>query len=84
MSSTSIIALLMIVLLAIVKLLIKRGLDVNAQDCDGNTPLHLAAQMNFESTIQFLLGVCNKRITNKENKMPVDLARTPSVKKLLD
>ena len=42
MSSTSIIALLMIVLLAIVELLVERGLDVNAQDCDGNTPLHLA------------------------------------------
>ena len=42
MSSTSIIALLMIVLLAIVELLVARGLDVNAQDCGGNTPLHLA------------------------------------------
>ena len=42
MSSTSIIALLMIVLLAIVELLVERGLDVNAQDCGGNTPLHLA------------------------------------------
>ena len=42
MSSTSIIALLMVVLLAIVELLVERGLDVNAQNCDGNTPLHLA------------------------------------------
>jgi ankyrin repeat protein len=42
MSSTSIIALLMVALLAIVELLVERGLDVNAQNCDGNTPLHLA------------------------------------------
>ena len=42
MSSTSIIALLMIVLLALVKLLIKRGLDVNAQDFYGNTPFKMA------------------------------------------
>ena len=28
--------------MAIVELLVERGLGVNAQDCDGNTPLHLA------------------------------------------
>ena len=43
MSSTSIIALLIIVLLAIVKLLIiKRGFNVNAQDFYGNTLFQMA------------------------------------------
>ncbi|SVC43501.1 uncharacterized protein METZ01_LOCUS296355, partial [marine metagenome] len=36
--------------LAIVELLVKRGLDVNAQDCDGNTPLHLAL-MPFQKDV---------------------------------
>ncbi len=36
--------------LAIVELFVKRGLDVNAQDCDGNTPLHLAL-MPFQKDV---------------------------------
>lgn len=41
--------------LAIVELLVKRGLDVNAQDCDGNTPLHLALMPFQKDVVKHLM-----------------------------
>lgn len=66
-----------------VKKLAEHGADVDAQDAEGNTPLHLAAQMGFESVVQFLLSLCNKRIANKNAKLPLDFACNSLIQKLL-
>ena len=41
--------------MAIVELLVERGLDVNAQDCDGNTPLHLAMSPFQREVAKYLI-----------------------------
>ena len=65
------------------KTLAEHGADINAQDTDGNTALHLAAQMGFENAVQFLLSVCNKRIANKEGKLPLNMAQSSLIRNLL-
>ena len=65
------------------KTLAEHGADINAQDTDGNTALHLAAQMGFENAVQFLLSVCNKRIVNKEGKLPLNMAQSSLIRNLL-
>ena len=71
MSSTSIIALLIIVLLAIVKLLIKRGFNVNALDFYGNTPFQLAMPAFQRKMAKYLFdSVANQGIKKLKGNQP--------------
>lgn len=56
-------------------------LDVNAKDRDGNTPLHLAAQLGRLSFVKDLIERpnINDAITNYRGQIPLDLARTPEI-----
>ena len=54
---------------------------VNTQDREGNTPLHLAAQLGRGSVVKQLLQLpgANDAISNHQGRAPIDLARTPEI-----
>jgi ankyrin repeat protein len=55
--------------------------DINARDRDGNTPLHLAAQLGRDSIVRQLLEQPNidDSIANYRGQTALDLARTPEI-----
>lgn len=57
------------------------GLDINARDREGNTPLHLAAQLGRVSLVRDLLNrpEVNDAIVNYRGQTPLDAARTPEI-----
>ena len=56
-------------------------LDINARDRDGNTPLHLAAQLGRGPLVRELLNqpAVNDAIVNYRGQTALDLARTPEI-----
>ena len=56
-------------------------IDINAQDKDGNTPLHLAAKLGRVNVVQALLGhpSTDTTVLNYQARSPLDLARSPEV-----
>jgi len=54
--------------------IIERGANVNAQDQNGNTPLHLACVRHDAAMIDYLLAHgANRNITNNAGRTPVNL-----------
>lgn len=56
-------------------------IDINAKDRDGNTPLHLAAQLGRLSIVRDLLDrpKINDAVVNYNGQTPLDLARSPEI-----
>lgn len=59
--------------------------DVNAQDMDGNTPLHLAAGASRYNVVKYLLSLpdINDTVVNAENQQPVELARDANIAQMM-
>ncbi|RPA79341.1 hypothetical protein BJ508DRAFT_142328 [Ascobolus immersus RN42] len=57
-------------------------LDINTRDgAAGNTPLHLAAHLGRTEMVTILLAqpAINDTLPNYQNRLPLDLARTPAI-----
>lgn len=56
-------------------------IDINARDRDGNTPLHLAAQLGRGPIVRQLLDRpdINDSLVNYRGQTPLDVARTPEI-----
>ena len=56
-------------------------INVNAQDKDGNTPLHLAAKLGRVTVVHALLAhqFTDTTILNYQARSPLDLARSPEI-----
>ncbi|CAH2350965.1 oxysterol-binding protein homolog 1 [[Candida] railenensis] len=63
----------------------KFNIDLNSQDADGNTPLHLAAAASRGDVVKYLLALpnINDTIVNKSKQQPVELCRDPNIAQLM-
>lgn len=63
----------------------KFDLDINCQDIDGNTPLHLAAASSRLDVVKYLLSLpdINDTIVNLKKKQPVEVAKDVNVAQLM-
>jgi hypothetical protein len=57
------------------------NIDINARDREGNTPLHLAAQLGRDVIVRELLSrpEIDDSIVNYRGQTPLDVARTPDI-----
>ena len=72
-------------ILAVAKSTPGAAIDINAQDRDGNTPLHVASMLGRATTVQLLLEQpeVNDSLLNYQGRSALDLARTPEVSQQL-
>ncbi|EGV62398.1 hypothetical protein CANTEDRAFT_126281 [Yamadazyma tenuis ATCC 10573] len=59
--------------------------DINSQDQDGNTPLHLAAMTSRGEVVKYLLSLpnINDTTTNLDKKQPVELCKDLTIVQLM-
>lgn len=65
---------------------LNNGIDINQQESnlDGNTPLHHAVINNNQDIVELLLSKgADKFATNKHGEIPIELAKTETIKAML-
>ncbi len=66
-----------------IPLLVLRGFEINAQDAWGRTPLHIAAENNWDRVVAVLLQEgANPEIRDHQDSRPLELAREGSASHL--
>lgn len=71
--------------LAVIKMLLAKGFDVNIQNADGQTPLHYAAMENRQSVFKFLVQQgADHKIADISGMTVRDIAATQQYDDLLD
>lgn len=66
--------------------MIGKGADVRVQDRHGHTPLHVAVLSHQEATVRSLVEfslVSDLMITDRNDKTPIDLAQSDTIRKIL-
>ncbi|RCK63629.1 Oxysterol-binding 1 [Candida viswanathii] len=63
----------------------KLSLDINAQDTQGNTPLHLAAASGRLDVVKYLLSLpnINDTIVNLDKKQPVEVSKDANIAQVM-
>jgi ankyrin repeat protein len=62
-----------------VKLLIRKGADIECRNPDGSTPLYLALVYGYDDIFKYLLTMnANVNVTNNQGRSPLSIARERS------
>jgi ankyrin repeat protein len=70
---------------SIINALLEKGADLNHQNGNGNTPLHVAVLENKSDIVKFLLEKgAETNIKNKKEETPLDIAKKNKVKEIID
>lgn len=70
--------------IAVVELLLARGVDVNRAGPRENSPLHFAASQGHEDTVKFLINSgANPALRNRSGKTPYDIAKGDRIRQYL-
>jgi ankyrin repeat protein len=70
--------------LEVVECLLEQGADRDKQNCDGNTPLHMAATFGHLEVAKALMRYgANLDARNKAGQLPIDVAKNEEIKQTI-